>query len=82
MEWLIVVLLVAICVILIIQARNTGMAIREANKIIAEHLHGISHMVTKIEEGIRTHNLRAESEERMNEDIEHLTVKGQLFGIN
>ena len=53
MEWLIVVLLVVICVILIFQSTNTQRAIRETNHKIEEHLHGISHRVTDIDQNLK-----------------------------
>ena len=53
MEWLIVVLLVVICVILIMQIIYTERAIRETNHTIAEHLHGISHRVTDIDQNLK-----------------------------
>ena len=51
MDW-IIGLLVFICGTLIFGVIYLRQAITETNQTIADHLHGISHMVTAIEQGV------------------------------
>ena len=79
MEFLIVVLLVVICVILIMQIIYTERAIRETNHTIAEHLHGISHRVTDLDQNLKGINdlLNDEIERRALIDFDKLTAQAK-----
>ncbi len=64
MGW-IIGLLVFICATLIYGVICLEQAIRETNHKIVEHLHGISHMVTSIEQGVNGPLRRAEAQGRL-----------------